>query len=274
MVIRSYQAASDKLLPSKIFERILYSTGGVVAMFAVMVAVYILSSAVKVRADVTAETNPHADTGHPRKSWPKLDSRVTMRFYCSQGDNGMPPQFKAYAHRVQDLLNEYVDQAKGKLLSKNSTRKPDSDAESARHAQWHRRSARAQWRQDLSRPCGQFVERKICDSVPRAGSRTLVGIRCFTGDLARHEPSRPAIGIMSGLPVFGEGFNPMMHADQQRREDWAFVAELKKDFIVVPVPLNATNIDPHIKLLFVYHPVKSPTRANTPSTSLFCAAAR
>jgi ABC-type uncharacterized transport system involved in gliding motility auxiliary subunit len=61
---------------------------------------------------------------------------------------------------------------------------------------------------------------------------------------------------MSGLQVFGESFNPMMHADQQRREDWAFVAELKKDFMVVPVPLTATNIDPHINMLIVYHPVE------------------
>jgi ABC-type uncharacterized transport system involved in gliding motility auxiliary subunit/ABC-type transport system involved in cytochrome c biogenesis permease component len=255
VIIRSYQAASDKFTKgNKSFERLMYSGGGVAAMFAVAIAAYILSSLVNVRADVTAE-KIHTLTPGTKKILAHLDSRVTMRFYCSQGDTGMPPQFKAYAKRVQDMLNEYVSESKGKLALEKFDPQPDSDAESA---------ATLNGIEGRPGPGGDKIylglvvsllnekfsipflapdrERLLEYDVSRAISRV-------TSD------ARPAIGIMSGLQVFGESFNPMMHADQQRREDWAFVAELKKDFTVVPVPLTETNIDPHIKLLFVYHPV-------------------
>jgi len=254
VIIRSYQAASDKLTKGKTSERLLYSSGGVVAMFAVMVAFYIISSVVHVRADVTAE-KIHTLTPGTRKILARLDSRVTMRFYCSQGENGMPPQFKAYANRIQDLLNEYVDEGKGKLLLEKYDPQPDTEAESA---------ATLNGIEGRPGPNGDKVylglvvtllnekfaipfmapdrERLLEYDVSRAISRVA-------------SQTRPAIGIMSGMEVFGESFNPMLHADHERRNDWAFVAELKKDFLVVSVPLTATNIDEHIKMLIVYHPV-------------------
>ncbi|MGZ4973758.1 MAG: Gldg family protein, partial [Limisphaerales bacterium] len=254
VILRSYQAASDKLTKGKTSERLLYSSGGVVGMFVVMVALYIISNIVNLRADVTAE-KVHTLTPGTRQILAHLDSRVTMRFYCSQGENGMPPQFKAYAHRVQDLLNEYVDEGKGKLLLEKYDPQPDTEAESA---------ATLNGIEGRPGPNGDKIylglvvsllnekfaipfmspdrERLLEYDVSRAISRVA-------------SQTRPAIGIMSGLKVFGETFNPMMHADQTRREDWAFVGELKKDFLVVPVPLEATNIDEHIKLLVVYHPV-------------------
>ncbi|MDB6056389.1 MAG: ABC-type uncharacterized transport system involved in gliding motility auxiliary component-like, partial [Verrucomicrobiales bacterium] len=236
------------------------STGGVVGMFAVMVAFYVVSSAVKVRADVTAE-KVHTLTPGTRKILAALDSRVTMRFYCSQGDNGMPPQFKAYAHRVQDLLNEYVDESKGKLKLEKFDPQPDSEAESA---------ATLNGIEGRPGPNGDKVYLGL--SVTLLNEKFVVPFlapdrdRLLEYDISRAisrvaNHTRPVVGIMSGLQVFGETFNPMMHADQQRREDWAFVAELKKDFTVVPVPMDATNIDPHIKLLVVYHPVEIPDSA-------------
>lgn len=255
VILRSYQGASDNITKRKSFERMLYSTGGVVGMFVVMIAFYIVSSTVKVRADVTAE-KVHTLTPGTKKILASLDSRVTMRFYCSQGDNGMPPQFKAYAHRVQDLLNEYVDQAKGKLKLEKYDPQPDSEAESA---------ATLNGVEGRPGPNGDKVYLGL--SVTLLNEKFVIPFmapdreRLLEYDISRAisrvaSQARPAVGIMSGLPVFGETFNPMMHADQKRREDWAFVAELKKDFLTVSVPLTATNIDPHIKLLIVYHPVE------------------
>lgn len=260
VIIRNVQGASDSIAKRKSFERVLYSTGGVVAMFAVMIAFYIVSSAVKVRADVTAE-KIHTLTPGTRKILAGLDSRVTMRFYCSQGDNGMPPQFKAYAHRVQDLLNEYADESKGKLKLEKFDPQPDSEAESA---------ATLNGIEGRPGPNGDKVylglavtllnEKFVLPFLAPDRDRLLeYDISRAISRVANH--TRPVVGIMSGLQVFGETFNPMMHADQQRREDWAFVAELKKDFTVVPVPMDATNVDPKIKLLVVYHPVDIPDSA-------------
>jgi ABC-type uncharacterized transport system involved in gliding motility auxiliary subunit/ABC-type transport system involved in cytochrome c biogenesis permease component len=255
VILRSYQGASDNITKRKSFERVLYSTGGVVGMFAVMIAFYVLSNAVKVRADVTAE-KIHTLTPGTKKILGRLDSRVTMRFYSSQGDNGMPPQFKAYAQRVQDLLNEYVDESNGKLKLEKYDPQPDSEAESA---------ATLNGIEGRPGPNGDKVYLGL--SVTLLNEKFVIPFlapdrdRLLEYDISRAisrvaSQSRPVVGIMSGLQIFGEAFNPMMHADQQRREDWAFVAELKKDFMVVPIPITATNIDPHINMLIVFHPVE------------------
>jgi ABC-type uncharacterized transport system involved in gliding motility auxiliary subunit len=46
-----------------------------------------------------------------------------------------------------------------------------------------------------------------------------------------------------------------MRPGQHRAEDWAFITELKRDFVLKNVPMNATKIDSDIKVLLVAHPV-------------------
>jgi ABC-type uncharacterized transport system involved in gliding motility auxiliary subunit len=40
---------------------------------------------------------------------------VEIRYYATQGEKEMPAQFKAYAQRVEDLLAEYKQHAKGNI---------------------------------------------------------------------------------------------------------------------------------------------------------------
>ena len=77
-------------MKQKNFETLLYSTVGVVAMGVLLISVYIVSSAFKVRADIT-EDKAHTLSPGTRHILSKLDSQVTIRFYCTQGDNAMPP---------------------------------------------------------------------------------------------------------------------------------------------------------------------------------------
>src|SRR4029077_7293759 len=55
VIIRSHQTSLDKFRKRKDFEAVLYSAGGVAAMFVVLVAAYIVTSAVKVRFDITVD---------------------------------------------------------------------------------------------------------------------------------------------------------------------------------------------------------------------------
>src|SRR5215469_6439658 len=55
VIIRSHQASADRVMKRQHFERVLYSTGGVVAMFVVMVSAYIVCNAFKVRVDITSD---------------------------------------------------------------------------------------------------------------------------------------------------------------------------------------------------------------------------
>ena len=67
-------------------------------------------------------------------------------------------------------------------------------------------------------------------------------------------PQKPVVGVMSGLPVFGE-FNPMMMRMGQRgQEPWILINELKRDFTVKEVSLGVDKIDDDIKVLVVIYP--------------------
>ena len=62
---------------------------------------------------------------------------------------------------------------------------------------------------------------------------------------------RPKIGLMAGLPVLGERFNPFT---RQSSEPWVLANELKREFEVKEVPLTAKEIDKDLNVLLVIHP--------------------
>jgi ABC-type uncharacterized transport system involved in gliding motility auxiliary subunit len=243
-------------MKEKNLEAILYSTAGVAVMFVVLLAFYVVTSAAKTRIDLTQEKAYTLSPG-TKKILGKLDTRVTIRFYCTQGDNAMPPALRTYAQRVDDLLGEYKQASKGKVVIEKFDPKPDSDAED---------SAR------LNGIEGQATS-------PFGGEKVYLGVvismldekvalpwldpsreRLLEYDISRAiarvvNPTPPVIGILSALPVFGEMANPMMQRMGQRsQEPWYFVTELKKDFTVRDVPMSAGQIDDDIKVLLVVHP--------------------
>src|SRR6185437_322164 len=115
-------------MKQKNFETLLYSAIGVAAMLVVAIAFYIVSSAAKVRVDITAD-KIHTLSPGTKKILAHLDSPVTIRFYRSQGENAMPPALRTYAQHIEDLLGEYQQASHGKLILKKFDPKPDSDAE-------------------------------------------------------------------------------------------------------------------------------------------------
>jgi ABC-type uncharacterized transport system involved in gliding motility auxiliary subunit len=62
---------------------------------------------------------------------------------------------------------------------------------------------------------------------------------------------RPKIGLMAGLPVMGERFNPMT---RQSSEPWVLASELKREFDVKEVSMSAKEIDKDINVLLLIHP--------------------
>lgn len=242
-------------MKQKNFETILYSTVGVAAMFVVMLAVYVVTSAVKLRFDVTADKG-HTLSSGTKKILNKLDSRVTIRFYCTQADNAMPPALRTYSRHVEDMLSEYKQEAKGKLLIEKFDPNPDSDAEDA-----------ARLNGVEGRPTGPFGSDKVyLGAVVSMLDEKFVlpwlapdRERFLEYDLSRAiarvvNHSRPVVGIMSALNVFGDPPSLMMHPGENREEEWAFVTELKKDFVVKRIPMATSKIDDDIKVLFVAHP--------------------
>jgi len=240
-------------MKNKQIETFLYSTVGVVALLIIVLAINVIASAAKQRIDLTEEKAYTLSPG-TKAILNKLDSKVTIRFYCSQGDE-MPVYFKTYARRVEDLLAEYKQAGKGKIVIEKYNPTPDSDAED---------SAR------LNGVDGQMIQN---------GERIYLGLvvslldekaalpflapdreRLLEYDLSRAiarvvTPTKPVVGVMSAFPVFGQPSNPMMaRMGQQGQQPWVFLTELKNDFDVKEVDLKAETIPDDIKVLVVAHP--------------------
>src|SRR5205085_9868378 len=62
---------------------------------------------------------------------------------------------------------------------------------------------------------------------------------------------RPKIGLMAGLPVLGEKFNPFT---RQSSEPWVLAGELKREFDVKEVPMSAKEIDKDLNVVLLIHP--------------------
>jgi ABC-type uncharacterized transport system involved in gliding motility auxiliary subunit len=228
-----------------------YSSAGVAAMFVLLLAFYVVTSAVKVRADLTQEKAYTLSPG-TRNILSKLDAPVTLRFYCSQAD--MPPSLKPFAKEIEDLLGEYQQAGKGKIILEKQDPQPDSDAED---------SARLDGVEGQMTQGGEPVYLGL--AVSRADEKmTLPWLdpardRLLEYDVSRAisrvvNPTPATVGVMSALPVFGEEPNPMMPMNRSASQPWVFLSELKKDFSIREVPMTATQIDPDIQVLLVVHP--------------------
>lgn len=243
-------------MKQKNFETILYSSAGVAAMFVVMLAFYIVTSAVKLRVDVTAD-KAHTLSAGTKKILGKLNSPITIRFYCTQADNAMPPVLRTYAQHIEDMLNEYQQAAKGKIKIQKLDPKPDSDEEESARLNGVEGQATGQFGANkiyLGIVVSIFDEKFALPWLPPERERLLeYDISRAISRVENRTP--PVVGIMSAMPVFGQQYNPMtMTRDQQGKGPWAFVAELKKDFAVQKVPMTASKIDDDIKVLLVMHP--------------------
>lgn len=242
------------------WEPLLYSGLGVAAMFLILVAVGVIGGAAKVRLDLTADRVYTLSEG-TKQILRKLESPVTINFYCTQSENQMPVPLKTYAKRVEDLLAEYRQISGGKIEVKKFDPQPDSDAED---------SARLDGVEGQSLSEGGMIN--------LGGDKVYLGLavtcldqkvalpfldpsreRLIEYDLTRAiahvaNPQKQNLGVMSGLPIFGQ-LNPMMaRMGGGQQEPWVFLNELKRDFNVKQVDLTAEKIDADINVLLVVHP--------------------
>ena len=115
-------------MKQKNIETILYSTAGVAAMFVVLLAFYVVTSAVQGRAlDLTAEKAFTLSAGHAQHPGQAGFARHPPLLLQPGGDHAARTQ--PYAQEIEDLLGEYQQAGKGKIVLEKFDPKPDSDAE-------------------------------------------------------------------------------------------------------------------------------------------------
>ncbi len=237
-------------------ETWLYSSLGVVAVFASIVIFNALASRVKTRIDLTAE---HAYTLSPgtRAILKKLDTPVQIRFYCTRNDSHMPEALKTYAQRVEDLLGEYRQASHGMIEVQKLDPVPDSDAEDSAKLDGVEGSA-AEAGGD---PIYLGLSVSMLDQKETVPFLSPDRERLLEYDISRAvsrvtTTDKPVVGVMSPLPVAGQQANPMMmrRQPQQNQPAWVLYEELKQDYTVKPIEMTADKIPDEVKVLVVIHP--------------------
>lgn len=241
------------------WEPYFYSGVGIAAMFLILVAAGVIVGSLRTRIDLTADRVYTLSKG-TRVILGKIDTPVVVHYYCTQSENQMPVPLKTYAKRVEDLLAEYRQLSGGKIEIKKFDPQPDSDAE------------------DSARLDGVEGQALGDGGMLGLGEKVYLGLavvcldqkvalpfldpsreRLLEYDLTRAisnvmNPQKPVLGVMSGLPVFGQ-FNPMMmRMGGGQQEPWVFLSELKRDFTVKQIDLTVDAIDSDINVLLVVHP--------------------
>lgn len=244
-------------MQKKSLQTFFYSVGGVIAMALILIAANLILGGMRKRVDLTQEKAYTLSAG-TRAILAKLDTPVKIRFYYSQSAAGSPQTtgIKTYAKQVEDLLTEYKQVAGGKIILEKYDPKPDSDAED---------SARLDGVTGAQLPGGDPFYLGIAVSL--LDTKEVIPFcqpnreKLLEYDITRAitrvvNPEKPVIGVMSALPVFGGGGNPMMMMQMGQRPQpaWAVIGELRKDFTVKNVAMTADKIDDDIKVLMVIHP--------------------
>lgn len=235
----------------KQIETTLYSTGGVVALLAVLIAVNFIVSAFNVRADLT-DGRVYTLSEGTRSLLARLEAPVKVRLYYSQGSPAVPVGLKTFAKRVEDLLNEYRAASGGKLVIEKFNPEPDSDAEESAQLDGVDAQLTHTGEKFYLGLAISFLDQKAAIPVLTPDRERLLEYDITRAIAQVTTLKKPVVGIMSALPVLGRSLDPIRK--QQPTEPWILASELKRSFEVREIKLDAKRIDDEIKVLLVIHP--------------------
>jgi ABC-type uncharacterized transport system involved in gliding motility auxiliary subunit len=231
------------------YQPFVYSAVGLVVLALVLIAVNYLVAIVPARVDLT-EGNLYTLSPGTKRILRNLSSPVTLKLYMSQGE-AVPVPLRGFGQRVSDVVNEMRRVAGSKLVVERLDPKPDSEIEDAAQLEGIEPQTLNTGEQFyLGASVSQLDRRQTIAAITPQRERLL------EYDLVRAiaevaNPERPKIGVMAGLPVFGERFNPYT---RQSSEPWVLANELKREFDVKQIPLNAKEIDKDVTVLLLIHP--------------------
>lgn len=232
----------------------LYSTGGVVVLLAVLIAVNFIVGAVTLRADLT-EGKVYTLSPGTRTILSKLEAPVKVRFYYTQGA-AVPVGLKTFAKRVEDLLNEYHAASRGKVIIEKFNPQPDSDAEDSAQLDGLEGQLTNTGEKFYLGLAVAFLDQKAALPVLTPDRERLLEYDITRAIAQVTEAKKPVVGVMSALPVMGRPLNPM--ARQQPTQPWVLIDELKRSFEVQEIKTDAKKIPNDIKVLLVIHPRDVP----------------
>src|SRR5438105_6856786 len=231
------------------YEHVVYSTIGLIALALILIAFNYLVSRVPARLDLT-EGKIYTLAEGTKKILRNLQAPVKVKLYLSQGE-GVPVPLRSFAQRVEDLVREFKSVAGSNVVIERYNPRPDSEEEDAAQLDGIDSQQLVTGEQFyLGATVTQLDHKQTLSAITPQRERLL------EYDLVRAvarvaNPQRPKIGLMAGLPVLGERFNPYT---RQSSDPWVLASELKREFEVKEVPLSAKEVDKDITVLLLIHP--------------------
>ena len=241
-------------MKNKGLQTILYSSVGVAAVALILVGFNIITGVFKTRIDLTEEKAYTLSAG-TRAILAKLDTPLKIRFYCTQSEQSTPETvfLKEYASRVDDLLAEFKQAGGGKIIIEKLNPLPDSDAEDKARFDGVQQQALSGEPFYLGLAVSMLDQRQTVELPPNRERLMEYDIDRAIARVAN--PTKPVIGVMSALPIWGQPSNPMMMQMGQRgSEPWVVLNELKADFDLKRVEPASETIGDDIQVLLVIHP--------------------
>ena len=232
----------------------LFSVAGILIMLVIGIGVYVVAHVMSLRKDMTQERLYTLSAG-TKAILKKLDTPIQIRLYASQSKE-TPVEFKTYAQRVEDLLGEYKTIAGNNLEIKKYDPQPDSDAEEKATQD----GVEGQVVGGMGEKVYLGLAISMLDSHESIPFLDMRKEKLLEYDLTRAisivaNPQKKVVGVMSGLPIFGE-MNPMaMRMGGGGRQDpWIFITQLKQVYTVKEVAIASDKIDDDIQVLVVVYP--------------------
>ena len=234
---------------TKKHEALIYSAVGLAALFLLLVAFNYLASGAALRADLT-EGKLYTLSAGTKKVLRNLQAPVKVKLYVTSGE-AMPVPLRSFAQRVDDMVREFKAVAGANLVVERYNPRPDSEEEDAAQLDGIEPQQLMSGEQFYLGLAVSQLDRKQAIPVLAPARERLLEYDLIRAIARAGIAERPKLGLMSGLPVLGERFNPMT---RQSAEPWVLANELRRDFEVKPIYMTADSIDKDISVLLLIHP--------------------
>jgi ABC-type uncharacterized transport system involved in gliding motility auxiliary subunit len=231
-------------------ENFLYSTGGLLAAFLVLLLVNFVLGAARGRIDLT-QGKLYTLSDGTRSVLGKLEAPVKIRLYFSQGAE-VPLPIKAYGRRVEDMLAEFRQAGRDKVQVEKLDPEPDSEAEDSAALEGVEAQTLGGADKFYLGASISYADQKIALPALALDREPLLEYDLTRAIARATTTAKPVVGVMSALPVFG--MPPSQFTGGQPMEPQVFISELRRDYTVKRVSLDADRIDDDVKVLVVIHP--------------------
>jgi len=234
-------------------NRKLVSLSSLVIALVLLFAINILSGLLfsNARLDMT-EQQLYTLTPGSRAILDKLEDDITLNFYFSDDQLRDVPAIKAYAVRVEELLNEYVSLAHGKIQLRVIDPEPFSEQEDE--------AVRAGVRGVPTNDVGDTAYFGLTATNTTDGEEVIGFFAPNNEELLEHDltrliykldhPEKPVVAIYSSLPVNGQQGG----GGRQDLPRWTIIDQIGEIFDVRMLKGTLAKIDADVDILMIIHP--------------------